>query len=232
MAKFKGRILSSKTETPDTKTITLESADRPDFRPGQFFMLEFGRKEKIPKRSYSTSSSPTRKGILEFTVKQMPDGYVSKLLNDAPVGEELMIDGPWGHFVFDEAKMPEIAMLAAGSGIAPFRCFCQYMLDRKLSTKAILVYSNKTESDIICRKDFDEFVEKIPGLKVIYSLTREEKAGFVCGRIDMPCITDILRELPNAFFFICGPPAMVSDTEKLVSEAGVPKERIRTEKYG
>ncbi len=231
--KAKMMVIGNKKETHDTNTITFHSDARPDFRPGQFFIVEFMHEGgKIPKRSYSTSSSPTRRSIIEFTIKQMPNGYVSKLLCGMKDGEELMVDGPWGNFVFDEKKMPEIVMLAAGSGIAPFRCFCQYILDKGLPTKVILVYSNKTEQDIICKKDFDEFAEKIPNLRVIYSLTREEKAGFMCGRIDMPCISDLLRELPGAFFFICGPPAMVSDTEKLVLEAGVPKERVKTEKYG
>ncbi len=230
--KVKMKVAKNKAETHDTNTITFHSDGRPDFRPGQFFMVEFMRGEKIPKRSYSTSSSPTRKGIIEFTIKQMPEGWVSKLLCGVKEGEELMVDGPWGHFIFDEARMPEIVMLAAGSGIAPFRCFCQYILDKKLPTKAILVYSNKTEQDIICKKDFNEFAQKLPGLKVIYSLTREEKQGFLCGRIDAPCVSDLIKELPAAFFFICGPPAMVADTERLVLEAGVPKERIKTEKYG
>ncbi len=230
--KVKMKIVKNKPETHDSNTLTFQSDERPEFKPGQFFMVEFMCTEKIPKRSYSVSSSPTKKGIIEFTVKQMPVGWVSKLLCATKEGEELMLDGPWGHFVFDAQKMPEIIMLAAGSGIAPFRCFCQYIIDNNLPTKAILVYSNKTESDIICRADLDEFARKIPNLKLIYSLTREEKSGFMCRRIDGPCIGELKEELPNAHFFICGPPAMVSDTEKLLLESGVPKEKIKTEKYG
>ncbi len=232
MAKEKFRLVKSKKETPDTVTITLESEKRQDFKPGQFFMIEFTRPEKIPKRSYSVSSSPTKPGIIEFTVKQMPEGYISKLLNEAKEGEEFILDGPWGHFVFDPEKMPEIVMLAAGSGIAPFRCFCQYLIDKKLSTKSALVYSNKTEEDIICHMELLEYSKLIPGMELTLTLSREQKPGFRNGRIDEPLVKEITAKHPDAHYFICGPPVMVSDTEKLLLDAGIAKEKIKTEKYG
>lgn len=230
--KVKMRLVKAKPETHDAKTLTFESPERPDYKPGQFFMIEFTRPEKIPKRSYSVSSSPTRKGVLELTVKAMSEGYVSKLLNEAKEGEEFMLDGPWGHFIFEPEKMPEIVLIAAGSGIAPFRCFCQYIIDNKLQTKVTFYYSNKTEEDIICRQDLDDFARKIPGMKLVYCLTREQKPGFHCGRIDADCISGIVKENAKAFYFICGPPAMVADTEALLAADGVAKERIKTEKYG
>ncbi|MEM4326946.1 MAG: FAD-dependent oxidoreductase, partial [Candidatus Diapherotrites archaeon] len=220
--KFKAKLLKVKQETHDSYTLTFECPERPDFKPGQFFMIEFLRKEKIPKRSYSCSSSPERKGILEFTIKQMPEGYVSKLLTTAPLGEEFLLDGPWGHFVFEPEKMKKIVLLAAGSGIAPFRCFCQYVLDKNLDTQVSLYYSNKTEQDIICKNDFDEFAKKIKGIKLVYCLSREERKGYYFGRIDSKLIKKIVEENKESYYFICGPPAMVLDTEKILIENNVP----------
>lgn len=230
--KFKAKLSQLKKETHDTFTLTFDCPERPDFKPGQFFMIEFLRKEKTPKRSYSCSSSPERKGILEFTIKQMPEGYVSKLLTSAPIGEEFLIDGPWGHFVFEHEKMQEVVLLAAGSGIAPFRCFCQYIIDKNLETKVSLYYSNKTEEDIICKADFDDFVKKIKEMKLVYCLSREEKQGYYYGRIDSKLIKNVVKENKGAYYFICGPPAMVFDTEKLLIQEQIAKEMIKTEKYG
>ena len=225
------KLIKKNSETHDTCTLTFEG-DRPDFRPGQFFMIEIMRKEKIPKRSYSVSSSPTRQGMLELTIKEMPNGFISKLLCDAKVGEEFMLDGPWGHFIFDEDKMHEVVMLSAGSGIAPFRAMCEYIIDKKLSTKVTLAYSNRTREDIICRKDLEAFAAKIPNMKLILALTREQCDGFYCGRIDAKMVKQVISENKNPFYFICGPPEMVSGTEQLLLSCGVSKEKIKTEKYG
>src|SRR3989344_6005658 len=231
--KVKMKLTESKPETHDTHTLRFESAERPDFKPGQFFMIEFMRTEKIPKRSYSVASSPTKKGILELTVKQMPDGWISKLLNEAKPGEEFMLDGPWGHFIFGPAKMHNIILLSAGSGIAPFRGFCQFIIDNKLSTKVTLVYSNKTEEDIICKQDLLGFAKQIKEMELVLTLSREQKEGYRSGRIDDAAIKDIIsRRGADAYYFICGPPVMVADTEKLLLENGILKERIKTEKYG
>ena len=227
------KLVKTEQETHDTHTLTFESPERPDFRPGQFFMIEFMRPEKIPKRSYSVASSPTKKGIIELTVKQMPDGWISKLLNGAKPGEEFMLDGPWGHFIFDDQKMNEIVLLSAGSGIAPFRGFCQYIIDRKLPTKVTLAYGNKTGEDVICRHELVEFAERIKGMKLILTLSREEKPGYRFGRIDDALVKEITSAgSSDACYFICGPPPMVTDTEQLLIANGIAKERIKTEKYG
>src|SRR3989344_1561966 len=232
--KVKMKLTQKKCETHDTCPLTYSSEERPDFKPGEFFMIEFLREQKIPKRSYSVSSSPTRKGILELTVKQMPEGWISKLLNEAEPGEEFMLDGPWGHFVFDETKMKQIVLIGAGSGIAPFRCFCKYIIDKKLDTKITFVYSNKTEEDIICKDDILEFAKQINGLDLTLTLSREQKDGYQVGRADDALIKKIISKQAgaDAFYFICGPPTMVADTEKLLLENGIVKDKIKTEKYG
>ncbi len=226
------KLIKSKQETHDTHTLTFKSHERPDYKPGQFFMIEFMRAEKIPKRSYSVASSPTKKGLLDLAVKKMPGGWISKLLNEAEPGEEFMLDGPWGHFVFDSQKMGDIVLLSAGSGIAPFRAFCQYIIDNKLDTKVTLVYSNKTEEDIICKADLLDFAKQIKGMDLVLTLSREEKAGYRHGRIDDSLVSKIIASHKEADYFICGPPAMVTDTEQLLLANGIAKEKIKTEKFG
>ncbi|MCR4369230.1 MAG: FAD-binding oxidoreductase [archaeon] len=230
--KQKVKITRVTKETLDTATITMKGDAPFDFKPGQFVMVQLLGKETVPKRAYSISSSPTRNETLEITVKQMPDGWVSKLLNGVRAGDEMMVDGPYGHFVFDPEKMKSIVLLAAGSGIAPFRCFCQYIEDKKLGTKVHFVYSSKTEEDIIFRDTLKGFAKRNKNLSLLLTLTREEKEGYHSGRIDEEMVKDITKKNPGAFYFICGPPKMVAGTKALLEAAGIPKEGIKVEIYG
>ncbi|MEK6957565.1 MAG: FAD-dependent oxidoreductase [archaeon] len=219
-------------ETHDTVTLTLKGRQKMDFRPGQFIMIELQGKEKTPKRAYSLSSSPT-KDFLEITVKEMPNGWISKIVNNGmKIGEEISVTGPYGNFVFDPEQMKEIVLLAAGSGIAPFRCFCQYIIDKKLPTKVTFVYSNKAERDIIFKGQIRDFAKKIKGLELILTLTREEKKGFRHGRIDDAFVKGIVSKNVGANYFICGPPEMVNATKGLLQANGVQKECIKAEVYG
>jgi hypothetical protein len=46
-------------------------------------------------------------------------------------------------------------------------------------------------------------------------------------------VREHVHDLPNTFFYACGPNELVESTEALlVEEMGVAKEQIRTEKWG
>lgn len=232
---FKARLAKVNRETHDTSTLVLKCPKRPGFKPGQFFMVGFAAKkgcEKMPKRAYSASSSPSRKGILEFTVKEKPDGYVSRLLCSAKCNQAFIVDGPWGEFAFDEAKMAEIVMVAAGSGIAPFRAMCQYIADKGLKTKATLIYSARAFDDIIFREELSELGKKIRGMELLVTLSREQRKGFRTGRIDEALIKEIAAKSPLAHYFICGPVQMANDIEAMLLKSGIAKGKILAEKYG
>ncbi|PIN84721.1 MAG: hypothetical protein COV47_05915 [Candidatus Diapherotrites archaeon CG11_big_fil_rev_8_21_14_0_20_37_9] len=228
------KIVRIKKETHDTTTISLKGEQKLDFKPGQFVMVDLLLEQdgkKVPKRAYSISSSPT-KDVLEITVKEMPDGWVSKLLNNVQEGQELMVDGPYGHFIFDSDKMNSLVLLAAGSGIAPFRCFSQYLIDKKLDIKVYFVYSNKKEEDIICHKELVEYGKQLPNMQQVFCLSREEKEGFYYSRIDEALISKIISSHKDSVYFICGPPKMVAGTKKILEDSGIAKEQIKVEVFG
>ncbi|MCR4335986.1 MAG: FAD-binding oxidoreductase [archaeon] len=230
--KQKMKIVKVTRETPDTNTLSFQGAEKMDFKPGQFLMIEFLRKEKIPKRAYSISSSPTRNENVEITVKEMPGGWVSKLLNECNKEEEFLIDGPYGHFIFDEKEMKEIVMIGAGSGVAPYRGFCHYIIDKKIPIKATFVYSSKTEEDVIFLNQLRKFEKQIPNLDLILTLTREEKKGFHNGRIDDVMIKEIISKYNDPYFFLCGPPKMVQSVKELILANGIDKDKVKQEIYG
>jgi len=219
-------------DTPDTVTLTLTGKEKLDFKPGQFIMIEILGEEKTPKRAYSLSSSPTRNENLEITIKEMADGWISKIVCDMEGGEEMNVDGPYGHFVFDPETMSEIVLIGAGSGVAPYRSFCHYIIDKELPTKVTFVYSNKTEEDIIFHQQLLEFEKQIEGMELILTLSREEKEGFRQGRIDEALVKEIVSKKPKAHYFICGPPKMVNGTKELLLANKIEKDQIKIEVYG
>ena len=225
------KIIETKKETPEAITLSLKGAEKFDFIPGQFVMVELLKEEKIPKRAYSISSSPVN-NILQITIKETPEGYVSKLLNQSQVGDELMVEGPFGHMLFDSEKMKSVVLVGAGSGIAPLKSISQFVLDKKLSTKITFCYSNRTEKDIIFHKELLNFEKQIKNFKLILALTREENPCFHCGRIDEKMVKEINEKNPNAFYFLCGPPKMVNSIKELIINQGINEENVFAESYG
>ena len=224
------KIVETKKETRDSITISLKGKEKINFIPGQFVMVKVLNEEKSPKRAYSISSSPMRE-VLQITIKETPDGYVSKLLNQSKVGDELLIEGPFGHMLFDSEKMKSVVLIGAGSGIAPLKSISQFVLDKKLNTNITFCYSNRTEADIISHSELHDFEKQIKNFNLILAITREKKECFHCGRIDEKMIKEIHKKNPEAFYFLCGPSKMVNAIKELIFNQGIETKRVFFEVY-
>ena len=243
------KIVSMKQETPDTVSFVL-SGPSLEHQAGQFVMLEYPGKdanakdpEKAVKRAYSIASGPKRGrwGDIEICVKEMPEGWISKLLQNVTLSTSFKLQGPFGRFVFNPKEHKDIVMLGAGSGIAPFASYLEEIRDEKLETKACLIFSNKTEEDIIYRKWLNDLVSHCQNAEVHYTLTRRTKEDIEgedvwigkSGRIDSTMLTHLCgSDLSKTDFFICGPLVFVKSMKEILLELGVSKEQVHFESYG
>ncbi len=242
MSKYK--VSKMTKETPDTVSFVL-FGEAMDFVCGQFVMVhypaELAEKKnedgKPVKRAYSIASSVARgkKGEIELCVKQMPGGWISKLLQNINLGQEFDVQGPFGKFLFKPEEDKDIVMLAAGSGIAPFNSFIEeIVLAGHKDVKAQLIFSNKTESDIIYKETFDKYAAQNENISVNYTLTRcsDDSWKGLCGRVDAKMLKEQCGAVESKLFFICGPLTFVKAMRSCLEELGVLKENVRFESYG
>ena len=243
------KIVCMKQETPDTVSFVL-SGPSIEHSAGQFVMLEYpGRDadakdpDKPVKRAYSIASAPKRGrwGEIELCVKEMPEGWISKLLQNVTLSTSFQLSGPFGRFVFDKKVHTDIVMLAAGSGIAPFAAYLEQIRDEKLDTKACLIFSNKTEEDIIYRNWLNDLASHCKNANVHYTLTRNPQQSIegedvwvgITGRIDATMLSHICGEdFSSKNFFICGPLVFVKSMKEILEQKGVSKEQVHFESYG
>lgn len=134
------------------------------------------------------------------------------------VGDALGIKGPIPKFPYKANEFEEIGMIAGGSGITPmWQIIQQVAKDKTDKTKVTLIYSNKSEKDILLREKFDELAKSDPRFKVVYGLDKagsgfgssiESFTGYVSPEV-------ISKHLPapgkadKVKVFVCGPPPQV-----------------------
>ena len=166
------------------------------FQPGQFVMMELdlektGKfkvkdgKKRIQKRPFSMSSTPLQQKYLEVTVKSTEDGFVSEyFVNHLQPGELIAVTGPFGKFYFDEKNTKKnIMLIGAGSGISPLMSILRYINEKKLPTRTHIIYSNKTENEILWRKEIESISNSSKNFSYEFTLTREAWKG-TTGRIN------------------------------------------------
>ncbi|MBI5355339.1 MAG: oxidoreductase [Candidatus Aenigmarchaeota archaeon] len=222
-------------ETHDVKLFVFDTKGKHvDFIAGQYFALSTEVPGKgLVTRFYSTASPPTDKDNLEFQIKLYPEGALTPRMFHMKVGDEMVVKGPMGKFTYTEAMGKNVAFLGAGSGLAPLRCIAKYCLDKNLDNNLTLLFSNKMENDIISRKELDELSRKHKNLKVYYTLTRENPAGWkgFTKRIDADMIKSLVPHYMETLYYICGAPEFSKNMKEMLLSLGIDKEKIKVEVF-
>ena len=229
-------VESTTLELPDTKTVRLKWPEgyEVDFKTGQFVTLCWPEEPQY-KRAYSLSSCALDRGFFEVTVKR--DGKMgTRIVDWARAGHKLGVLAPTGRFlpVFEPNK--HLICIAGGSGVTPFRGFIREATRCRYATRITILYSVRTPRDIIFNDEFRQLEQENSNFNFYVTCTRlglDEEWPGRRGRINADWIREHVHDLPNTVFYACGPNELVESTEAmLLEQLHVPKEQLRTEKWG
>lgn len=224
------------TELPDTKTVRLKwpEGHNPEFKTGQFITM-FWPDTPSYKRAYSLSSCALDRGFYEVTVKR--EGKMgTRIVDWVKPGDKIQVLPPAGKFLPVLEPNKHLVCIAGGSGVTPFRAFVREATRRELATKITVMYSVRTTNDIIFQREFLDFAAQNTNFTFLVTCTRlvpEDSWTGHRGRITPEWVKEQVHDLANTVFYACGPNPLVEFAEDLVVHGlGVPKEQMKTEKWG
>jgi ferredoxin-NADP reductase len=222
-------------ETPETRSLRLRLPDPSPYLPGQYYNIRIpveGRPRPI-QRAYSLGSSPhPSSDVVEVGVKEMVGGLVSPVLvRESPVGTMLEVRGPYGAFVWTENDGGPVLLVGAGSGVVPLMAMIRYQVARGIEIPMHLLFSSKSREFVIYGKELDEIAASHPWFRVTHTYTRDatDTSARYHRRIDKEMIAECMG--PAELAYICGPPEMVEDAERVLVDHGLAPEKVHTEKY-
>jgi predicted ferric reductase len=192
-----------------------------NYSPGQFIFVSFYQpgieKEAHP---FSLASSPQDKKLM-ITVKALGD-YTAKLPG-LRLGTLARIDGPFGRF-YDagQGEQSEI-WVAGGIGVAPF-----LGMARSISggNKIDFYYCAQSAEEA---PFVDEF-ERISAVKKNFRFIPYFSSQQSC-RLSAQNIQELSGGLVNKKIFLCGPPVMMANLKKQLSELEVPSFLLSSEEF-
>ena len=211
------------------------------FEPGQFLTLRATIDGQDVRRNYSISSPRsrlTREGELEIGIRPVEGGLFSNWAARAiKAGDTLQVMPPDGRFVVKKKRAIHRVGFAAGSGITPILSIAATTLEEQPDSKFTLIYGNRRMSTVMFNEDLQDLKDRFRDrLTMIHVLSRQaQEVDLLQGRIDGDKVREIIKALlPVGSMdevFICGPDEMITATENALVEAGVPADRIRTERF-
>jgi ferredoxin-NADP reductase len=168
-------------------------------------------------------------------VRRVENGLVSNyLLDEVQRGDILISSGPAGNFYFNPLVHQKIMVcIAGGSGITPFMSMVREIIECGLDRTVYLFYGNKTTNDIIFGSEFERLAERFENIHYI-PVVEEPSGGYdgACGFITRDLIKEVLENIEDKSFFICGPQGLYDFCLPQVEEMGVPRRKIKQEMYG
>lgn len=230
------RLVQREVLTRDVAEFTFASTDAAEFLPGQFAMLSLPG--VTGDRAYSMSNLPNEEGFWRFAIKRMANGSGGKaLFEQLQVGDEVMLDGPYGLSYLRQGSPRSIVCIAGGSGLSPVLAILARAARSEDPDHAItLYYGGRTPSDLCA----DELIARDPCLDA--RLTRHYAIS------DLECaepwdgergfIHDVARRHIEAAgdpaasdYYFCGPPAMTDAVQRMLLELKVPTSQIFYDRF-
>jgi len=184
-------------------------------------------------RGFSLASAPYEDDLMSAT--RMRDTAFKRVLKTMEIGTGLMLDAPYGSFTLhNNAKVPAV-FLTGGIGVTPVRSIILQASRDKLPHKIFLFYSNRRPEDAAFLGDLMSAQETNPNFTFIATMTEMEKSSqdwdAETGYITNDMLTKYIPDLAAPIYYVCGPAAMVAAMRKILNEAGVDDDNIRTEEF-
>jgi ferredoxin-NADP reductase len=231
-------VIGIRTETPQTKSLTLALPKWMAHRPGQHYDVRLTAPDGYrTERSYSIASEPERVGELELTVERIDDGEVSPYLHDVLVpGDRLEVRGPiGGYFVWDVTLGGPLLLVGGGSGVVPLMAMLRHRAAQQSMVPTRLLYSSRSADEVIYRDELDRLAHGDRELEVVFTFTRRAPPGWTGyrRRIDPAMLGEVMGPLGESVrSYVCGPTLLVEAVSNALVAMGLPAERIRTERFG
>tara|TARA_Y100000310_G_scaffold343478_1_gene451318 strand:+ start:8714 stop:9421 length:708 start_codon:yes stop_codon:yes gene_type:complete len=227
---YEVELLEVIQETPEVKLFRFSYPKDFNFYPGQFIMLSFINDPKIKyARAYSLSSSPENKEFIEIGLNKIAK-FTTKLFNTKP-GTKMKIKGPCGKFFFNKETKQDLVLIGAGTGITPLVGLTRYATDKNLKNKIKLIYSTKTEKDIIYKDEIKQLQTLNKKFSSYITLTQEKWSG-PKGRLDESTLKIQIPKPKDKIYFLCGSNDFVKTIISFLTNLGVTKEQIKTDVWG
>jgi benzoate/toluate 1,2-dioxygenase reductase subunit len=197
------------------------------FLPGQYVNLQVPGTSEW--RSYSMANAPGEKRTLEFLVRVLDDGIMSRYLTErAAPGDIMQCRGPQGTFYLRNGARP-ILMIAGGTGVAPMMSMLRQMIATGERRSFTLCFGVNEDRDLFYVDELSALAKNLLGGEVRIAIAQGT------SRIDARSglVTDLLtcESLMDVDIYLCGPPAMTDRAREIVLARGACSTSIFSERF-
>ena len=230
-------ILRRREEIADgTMAFHFEKPGGFDFKAGQFgdFTLinPVETDAEGNTRGFSLASAPYEADLMFAT--RMRDTAFKRVLRTIAIGTEVSLDAPYGSFTLHNNSRIPAVFLTGGIGVTPVRSIVLQAAYDNLPHKIFLFDSNRKPEESAFLKELMEAQQINLNYNFIGTMTEMDKSNGwhgETGYINKAMLEKHVGDLTLPIYYLAGPASMVTAMRKMLNDAGVDDDNIRTEEF-
>ena len=183
------------------------------------------------RRSYSLASAPRADKRLDFFIRQVGDGVMSRYwFGEAKPNDLLRVDGPRGSFFLRELAGLDLVLLATGTGIAPIKAMLEELALRPADQqprRIRLLWGGRHPQDLFWqRPDSAQVVDYVP----VLSRADASWAG-ARGHVQNVLLDQPDLDLARSRVYACGSNAMIQGAQAALTAAGLDPRHFHSDAF-
>ena len=210
-----------------------------------FIFDHVARNHSKVRRNYSMASNPGEDKQLKFNIRlSLPPagqnysaGVGSAYVFNLKEGDIVNLAGPFGGFHIADGRN-EMVYIGGGAGMAPLKSHISYLFDTLgTSRKVSYWYGARSKSELFYVDYFENLKRNHPNFDFRLALSEQLEtdnwdsyAGFIHQVVKEEYLAKI-KNIHDLQFYLCGPPAMIEATLKMLKELNVNDKQILFDEF-
>jgi NAD(P)H-flavin reductase len=226
-----GRVVDHRRIGWDLARITVQTSEAIPYRAGQYVSVETPQRPRLW-RYLSPSNAPRPDGSMEFHVRAIANGWVSRaIVAHSRVGDTWRIGPPMGRMSSEVDSATPLLMVAGGTGMAPIKALLEEFTRRPEAPPTQLFLGGRTWDDLYDIEAVHKLSYDHDWLDVVPVVERDDAER---GGAERGTLADVVTRYgawSGHDVLVCGSPAMIRATVSRMLVAGTPLDRIRYDPF-
>jgi NAD(P)H-flavin reductase/hemoglobin-like flavoprotein len=219
-------VVGNEQRRPGIAILTVASYLPLPYEPGQHLTVQTPRWPKVW-RPYSIACRPREDGLMTFHVKAVRGGWVSNaLVYHTEPGTELILGPALGTMTLRQAGGRDLLCVAGGTGLSPIKAIIEQAIreSTECPRQIHLFYGARTREDLYDLPELWHLANAYQGLQLTPVASDDPAFDGMQGNVGRVAA----RYMPHreCEAYVAGPPAMVSETLRVLAKSGLPLERM------
>jgi NAD(P)H-flavin reductase/hemoglobin-like flavoprotein len=219
------QVVEHQRLTWDLAVVRVQPDQPVPYQAGQYVSVEVPQRPRLW-RYLSPANAPRPDGAIEFHIRAVPDGWVSRsIVGHTQIGDTWRIGSPMGRMSVDRNSGRNVVMVAGGTGAAPLRAILEELTRWGSNPDVTMFAGARTRADLHDLDTLTAMTAANPWLTVIPVLESHPR---VAG-IEHGTLADVVTRFgawADHDVLVCGSPAMIRATVSRMLVAGTPLDRI------